>query len=203
MAGIFCCARSHRKLAPSCLAAFSAFSLRSSLPALVCFLMLWFFGHQVLASFYLEQAPPWGGLPPLPKAHIPPLQRDGDRYLMELWIESRQFSPAQLCRINRCRRAKQVYSLADIMTGDGESLRSHASSLNSSSSPTANGSSATISSMARSRRGRLAQTCMHCRRHWTPSYWKVRTRYFPRTDTCSVSQPTPSGTCQLQSNGNG
>ena len=58
-----------------------------------------------------------------PNATMPQLQRVNDRYLMELWIQSGDFSPSELRALNRCRRKKQVYSLACVMSGRGDRIR--------------------------------------------------------------------------------
>ena len=58
-----------------------------------------------------------------PQAELPKLQREGDKFLMDVWINSGQFSPSDLRALNRCRRKKQVYSLADLMSGRGDRLR--------------------------------------------------------------------------------
>ncbi|KAI2512751.1 hypothetical protein MHU86_1539 [Fragilaria crotonensis] len=53
---------------------------------------------------------------------IPPLQREHDSYLMDHVLESRQFQPAQIRRINYCRLYLQAVTVSDISTNNGLQL---------------------------------------------------------------------------------
>jgi len=54
---------------------------------------------------------------------VPPLQREGDEFIMERLVMSERFNEEVLIRINRCRIKKQVLTMADIMAGDGVHLQ--------------------------------------------------------------------------------
>ena len=53
---------------------------------------------------------------------LPPLQRDNDRYLMDIVLESQIFTKAELLLVNACRIYMGVTLLSDITTPDGTKL---------------------------------------------------------------------------------
>ncbi len=52
------------------------------------------------------------------EAAIPPLQREGDAYIMECFIQCCQWPQADICKFNLCRIKMQAFTLADIIHGD-------------------------------------------------------------------------------------
>ena len=54
---------------------------------------------------------------------IPPLQREDDYYVMERLIQRCNWSDVDIRKFNRCRIKMQVVTLADLIHGDGISLR--------------------------------------------------------------------------------
>lgn len=65
----------------------------------------------------------------------PPLQREGDSFIMDNLVSLQQYSNGDLIKINRCRLKKQVLTMADIIDGDGVSLLRDAHTLVPSLSP--------------------------------------------------------------------
>lgn len=55
----------------------------------------------------------------LDDSSIPPLQRVHDFYLMDAILESRQFTPAQVRRLNFCRLYLQAVTVSDLTTAEG------------------------------------------------------------------------------------
>ena len=53
----------------------------------------------------------------------PPLQCEGDEYIMECLVLMDYYGNADLIRINRCLICKQVLTMSDIICGDGVYLR--------------------------------------------------------------------------------
>ena len=53
---------------------------------------------------------------------LPPLQRDNDRYLMDIVLESQIFTKVELLLVNACRIYMGVTLLSDIITPDGTKL---------------------------------------------------------------------------------
>jgi Reverse transcriptase (RNA-dependent DNA polymerase) len=51
---------------------------------------------------------------------IPPAQRNGDEYIMDMILDSGQFTNAQIRRLNYCRLYLQVVTLSDITDAEGE-----------------------------------------------------------------------------------
>ena len=51
---------------------------------------------------------------------VVPKQRDHDEFLMTVAVESKQFKPAQLKRINYCRMYLNVLMVSDIATAKGD-----------------------------------------------------------------------------------
>jgi exonuclease III len=52
-----------------------------------------------------------------------PLHREGDHFIMALFLDSKEkYTPKQLAILNRCRLAVQVTMVSDMTTGDGRSL---------------------------------------------------------------------------------
>ena len=53
---------------------------------------------------------------------IPPKQRHGDEYLMDMILDSGQFTNAQIRRLNYCRLYLQAITLSDVTDADGQVL---------------------------------------------------------------------------------
>jgi len=54
---------------------------------------------------------------------LPPLQWEGNEFLMECLVLSNRFNEAALIRINWCQIKKQVLTMADVISGDGVHLQ--------------------------------------------------------------------------------
>ena len=54
--------------------------------------------------------------------HIPPRQREGDEYLMDMIVKANVFTNAEICKLNYCRLYLQVVTLSDISKPNGEEL---------------------------------------------------------------------------------
>ena len=55
-------------------------------------------------------------------ADIPPLQREGDAYIMNTVIQAVKFSPTDIRKINYCRLFLQVVTISDISMASGIAL---------------------------------------------------------------------------------
>jgi hypothetical protein len=53
---------------------------------------------------------------------VEPIQRENDKFLMDLAIQSKLFTPKQLKKINYCRMYLNVLLLSDIVTADGKEI---------------------------------------------------------------------------------
>ena len=71
-----------------------------------------------------------GGLPP-----VPPPQREGDQYLMEMFATTTQYSATELRRLNRCRLYARAFFLSDIVDATGRQIRSEYLQLTSRRNP--------------------------------------------------------------------
>ena len=63
-----------------------------------------------------------GGYMTLDTSYIPPLQRQNDLFLMDLVLDSVQFKPCDIRRINYCRLYLNVLLLSDITTASGREI---------------------------------------------------------------------------------
>ena len=55
----------------------------------------------------------------LDNAYVVPIQREGDVHLMDIIIDSKQFSKNQINQLNYCRMFLSVYTLSDITKSNG------------------------------------------------------------------------------------
>eukprot|EP00957_Ditylum_brightwellii_P031467 2386043-Ditylum_brightwellii.AAC.1 len=55
-------------------------------------------------------------------AYIPFLQQEHDDYIMDLLLESGQFTDNQICTLNYCRLHLQATTLVDLTLGDGSTI---------------------------------------------------------------------------------
>ena len=53
---------------------------------------------------------------------VPPKQREGDEYLMDMILESGQFTNIEIRRLNYCRLYLQAVTLSDITEANGNQL---------------------------------------------------------------------------------
>ena len=58
----------------------------------------------------------------LDNPYVPPLQRVNDAYIMDLVLQSKQFSDEAICQINYCRLYMQAITISDITTASGTRL---------------------------------------------------------------------------------
>ena len=65
-----------------------------------------------------------GGFLELKEDFVVPKQRDADKFLMTITLESQKFKPAQLRRINYCRMYLNVLLVSDITTAKGDYIES-------------------------------------------------------------------------------
>jgi hypothetical protein len=65
-----------------------------------------------------------------PNQALPKLQREGDAFIMENWVESWIFSDEKLVCFNRFRLAYRAMTLADVIPGNGLRVTHDAMSLN-------------------------------------------------------------------------
>ena len=59
----------------------------------------------------------------LDNPYIPPKQREGDEYLMDIVLTNGCFKPAQIRMVNYCRLYLRAVTIADIATADGTAIR--------------------------------------------------------------------------------
>jgi hypothetical protein len=65
-----------------------------------------------------------GGTIEVNNAHVPPLQRENNWYIMDWVVNYGDFSPAQIKRINYCRLSFNVVTVADIGNAEGTHVES-------------------------------------------------------------------------------
>jgi hypothetical protein len=58
----------------------------------------------------------------LDKTYLPPIQRKGDIYIMDMVLHASCFSESEICQINHCRMYLQAITFSDIVLADGVTL---------------------------------------------------------------------------------